>query len=747
MDCLELNIHQRILSDLASSPGGTEDDILHAQTLIAAKVHTRSGDAQEQELGAEREVEMADLRVFMSTSRVHCNIAFGELVINFPESHINNNIDVLMPVLTDILNDVPFIDFDKCLSWLDWSLPDQLVYSTVCALLRLSGSHPQYTEKATTAICFFLSQTVQQIRTSDSISILTQSIPAVHGLYRAISSTSFAWTVDQWGEVAARMNELCSPTIVDRLNHLLVEILQNEDADGDSLHFVQTFVSRYVTQETQWTILAQALVPPQPTTSVAITEAAAANRAWLSLMRTAPIPRSIDDQGIVNILKNTVLYAMQCFTDLSVQIDEMETEPSIDTYAWETMSESLKLASVCSVALQDLDAKLFSRLQLLLSEESSISDNLVQEAALKATTVLVQSESFPEIASTMAIHLRRFVTSPLPIFEFAFASESRAPPPLVAAAKCLAHCIRLAPGDDLIMSNMYSLLNYIAAASKDTYKGAVDLPVNNVSIYDSRDYVASQLVETGLRGLSEDEKRLVSISTISVVTRLALEFDTEEVTRLTISMLLQRLRHAEPTVEAAIAYNLVDLALSAPESAFADIIRVFSLINRSANPDDPRFSNNMVLAAQTRLAQELYKRPELYDIYLAELLNLFADKGVAIQNLKIANHEVKTDDMIEQLASLLLPIDALLAHEDFSPQMGASTGVVSLFRNMWFLCVLFHFTSDKDKADNAMNWLKPALSRIAMKTPSMVLEERHDSVASDVEYNSVIRQEYAHTVR
>lgn len=67
-----------------------------------------------------------------------------------------------------------------------------------------------------------------------------------------------------------------------------------------------------------------------------------------------------------------------------------------------------------------------------------------------------------------------------------------------------------------------------------------------------------------------------------------------QVTRLTISMLLQRLRDAEPTVEAAIAYNLVDLALAAPETAFVDIIRSFSAINRSANPDDPRLSNNMV---------------------------------------------------------------------------------------------------------------------------------------------------------
>lgn len=102
--------------------------------------------------------------------------------------------------------------------------------------------------------------------------------------------------------------------------------------------------------------------------------------------------------------------------------------------------------------------------------------------------------------------------------------------------------------------------------------------------------------------------------------------------------------------------------------------------------------------------------------------------------------------MIEQLASLLLPIDALLAHEDFNPQSDAASTIIALFRNMWFLCILFNFTSVDDTEQNAMEWQKPALARIAAKTPSMVLEESHDSVASDVEYNSVIRQEYAHTV-
>jgi phosphatidylinositol 4-kinase len=101
--------------------------------------------------------------------------------------------------------------------------------------------------------------------------------------------------------------------------------------------------------------------------------------------------------------------------------------------------------------------------------------------------------------------------------------------------------------------------------------------------------------------------------------------------------------------------------------------------------------------------------------------------------------------MVDQLASLLLPIDSLLAHEDFNPQLGASSDTVALFRNMWFLCVLFHFTTE-NKEDTATEWQKLVLSRIAAKTPSMILEEAHDSVASDLVYNTVIRQEYAHTV-
>jgi phosphatidylinositol 4-kinase len=139
------------------------------------------------------------------------------------------------------------------------------------------------------------------------------------------------------------------------------------------------------------------------------------------------------------------------------------------------------------------------------------------------------------------------------------------------------------------MSNMYSLLNYIAATSKEITESSSSNQLLSNPIYASsttspNDNVTFQSDETGLHGRSDEEKRLIKITTISVVTRLAFEFHTvcqEEVTEVTISMLLQRLRTSDPTLEAAIASDLVDLALVAPEGSFIDVARAFSLINRA----------------------------------------------------------------------------------------------------------------------------------------------------------------------
>ena len=50
-------------------------------------------------------------------SRIHCNIAFGEFVVNFSDTYISNSIDTVVPVLVGMLRDIPFLRFDRTLSW------------------------------------------------------------------------------------------------------------------------------------------------------------------------------------------------------------------------------------------------------------------------------------------------------------------------------------------------------------------------------------------------------------------------------------------------------------------------------------------------------------------------------------------------------------------------------------------------------------------------------------------------------
>lgn len=99
---------------------------------------------------------------------------------------------------------------------------------------------------------------------------------------------------------------------------------------------------------------------------------------------------------------------------------------------------------------------------------------------------------------------------------------------------------------------------------------------------------------------------------------------------------------------------------------------------------------------------------------------------------------------IEELGGLVLPIDALLTLSDFNPHLEPQPELVQLFRNFWFICVLFHFTANDMSGIN--EWQKAALARIATKTPSMLLESAQDFITSELEYNPVLRQDYMQMV-
>ena len=155
------------------------------------------------------------------------------------------------------------------------------------------------------------------------------------------------------------MAHLFTSNVPEHFNKLVIEALELCNDDEGKQHFIAMFMSRYVAVdrpltgyfmiccvvEIQWTVLSQALVPPSGQVSQSSSNsdlAVAANDAWLRLTQDA-LPASTEELGTTEAeaLQQTIQGALQLFSELLSQVEEMDLESSIDTYAWETMAESL----------------------------------------------------------------------------------------------------------------------------------------------------------------------------------------------------------------------------------------------------------------------------------------------------------------------------------------------------------------------------------------------------------------------
>ncbi len=157
--------------------------------------------------------------------------------------------------------------------------------------------------------------------------------------------------------LAQQLNALFAPDVVERLNRLPVDALSSTGGDVEKLQFIQTLLSRYVSRgrpltgyfivccviEAQWTILAQALGRSYSAEDIktAPQEAEAANLAWQKLLRYHEPGAGLSHSEQRDVLKSTLRNALHTFTTLLVQIQELDSDPAEDSYAWETMSESL----------------------------------------------------------------------------------------------------------------------------------------------------------------------------------------------------------------------------------------------------------------------------------------------------------------------------------------------------------------------------------------------------------------------
>ena len=149
--------------------------------------------------------------------------------------------------------------------------PIKLFFSTVAALLHISSNHPEYSNRTTSAIYSFIEQTIEKIRDSTCKNLrlsahfvapdVGPSSPASEcpqpidaGTPWFLSCHKFypllldAFPMGSSYHTSKSPLLLCSPGIIDRLNRLILDIVQLENTDADTLSYVQTLVARYKAQ-------------------------------------------------------------------------------------------------------------------------------------------------------------------------------------------------------------------------------------------------------------------------------------------------------------------------------------------------------------------------------------------------------------------------------------------------------------------------------------------------------------------
>ncbi|OCF44647.1 phosphatidylinositol 4-kinase [Kwoniella heveanensis CBS 569] len=475
------------------------------------------------------------------------------------------------------------------------------------------------------------------------------------------------------------------------------------------------------------------------------------------------------------ILDEAERVALRWWSDLMGGVSLMEDDPvysrrgSIFSIGRSEQDEDIELSvavlhmmNLLALHRSDSNGTQLTRLKLLLSDDTAVTDPRLLEAAFVCSSILVRND--PSLGTSMAHHIRRLLMSPIPAFEGEMAgSGAETPRAVVAAAQCLAICIKMSANDDLTSSTLYSLLNTLSHSTAST--GIPASIRSQPAHHHFKNETDGYTIKTGASGqrITEEHRKLVAVTAVQVVSRLALEIGKEDIIRLTISMLIQRLRGVDLTTESTIVINLVPLALAASNADLIEVYRAFSQISRSSHPEDPRISSNAVLAAQTTLAKGLGRRLDCADGYLVELLTLFADKGTQTQMVAMASHgydskdrdkvhqlrqegESRVADMKAWLAALLIPISTLLSHPNYHPDKAPSPELVAHFRNLWFICVAFGLSGPAGRK-RLSEHETGALRAIAEKTPALVLENSNDFVASELAYNSILRKDFAASVQ
>ncbi|KAI9022175.1 hypothetical protein CLU79DRAFT_815895 [Phycomyces nitens] len=459
-------------------------------------------------------------------------------------------------------------------------------------------------------------------------------------------------------------------------------------------------------------------------------------RSTLLQQPTERIDHSLSDSVEKNILLNKNLRAIYVMSlgyykdlrEFAEKIVQDGKKWSIDIYMTEILSASLHVAAISSAYLHQEDDVLKECLSSCLFSPVQVEDSRVHMAALDSVTLL--AVNFPYLYTSMANIISRFLATPSPVFSAKPELNKEAQSVQQFSIIRLGQCIQAQPASQrhlLAASILYALLNEITRYTNED--GSAE-GTNGTFSRTNTIYGVPRADQ-----LSEPQKQQVCENVLAAIVGIAVHMKDSKIVMQAYSMLAPRRKLLSNPLNLLFVKKLVELALVSPRNVFEDIIHLISTLSFEAFNSNDGILATTILEAQSDLAQKISSVPEFYDLYLINLLTLFVTIGNEIQRKGNSINREKGTPLTSSLGRLLPVLATLLNHKDFHSPLMATEEVILLFRNFWFLCVIFGFVVNR-------TWTRKwneSLHIIAFKTPILAIQSTTEQLESDIAFNSVLR--------
>ncbi|KAI8342828.1 hypothetical protein BC941DRAFT_509709 [Chlamydoabsidia padenii] len=723
------SLHSRILSKLADTLSKTEEHTDDAINRFISKCPPVPNDipATDDKTIFTRH----DKPPFQWVMTTRCQEAL-EALIEYTIRACPNQQRKLLPRL---------LNYVRYLQVYDWSaitqvsiLPDVTTYQLFSGLLCIGACLPDTHSTISSLLWSYKMSLLEEISGDqlDAEYTICFILPSLIGTTRALQLSPFVSTTLQLNQIydnihyftqqklLTNLQTIISPDTNDKTRRVLAkywdqgEPLTSNRIIYDVMILFRNILARNLaSSDTPLFTLLQ--VGPGSHLTGGITQ------AWTRLLSTPVTLRTNDWQRTEKNLKAMYVTSMDYYQDLRNQFNTGGSRPC---YSMEIMGTCLHVASLASISLRQLDDVLISHIIDCLFEEPLTCDSWRYVAALDSAVLL--AINFQQLNGRMTQIICQFLTTPRDIFDIETDLEGGKVSLRKFAVTRLAQCLKALTSTDVPQaanSVLYSLLNEITHydhGDDDRRKSIIDR-------------------QQPMNALDERQNRQLCVNVLSAIIGVAVHLEDQSITSQALSMLLLEKKSFSVATTPSVLSDLVDLALVTSMSAFEDILGIFSMHSREYLQSDDRTIWATIVETQLVMAQRISVRPDLYQLYLTNILSLFIEHGTKIKYIESDGAPVtKPADipLVTKLGTLLPILKELLQHDDFNPQDDPlPESVVSLYRNFWILCVLFGFVGENIRIEQ---WHE-ALLVIAHKSPILILDSAKVHLEMDLEYNSILR--------